>query len=149
VTTLQIKVNKALEKIGVSNGTNPPDSQDAVDLAAHKYGCAAVGSSFFEKAKKQAKAELEQALGLSANAKLTKAMSRVLKNEVKEDIELARGAVYAVQAEVKNGATFLDLDALRVELKMKMKSDEVDALFARHTSRRAPSVSFKILEASE
>lgn len=149
MTTLQIKVNRALDKIGVANGTNPPESQDAIDAAAHKYGIAAVGASYFDKAKRAAKVELEQTLGVSVNAKLLKAIQRVAKNEVKEDVELARGQVYAVQAEIKNGATFLDLDALRVELKMKMKSNEVDELFARHSSRRAPSVSFKILEASE
>jgi hypothetical protein len=149
MTTLQIKVNKALEKIGVANGTNPPDSQDALDKAAHMYGVAAVGASFFDKAKKQAKINLEQAFGEAAKTKLKKAMDRVAKTEVKEDLELGRGQVYAVQAEIKNGASFLDIDALRVELMTKMKTDDVMALFERHTKRRDPSLSFKVVESSE
>lgn len=149
MTTLQIKVNKALEKIGVSNGTGVPDSQDALDHAAHALGVANVGASYFEKAKKAAKVGLDHALGEANKSKLKKALDRVAKTGIKEDLEVGRGQVYAVQAEVKNGASYLDIDALRVELMTTMKTAEVMALFERHTKRRDPSISYKVVETSE
>lgn len=144
-----IRINAALAKIGKTNGTAPPDTQDALDLAAHRYGVAAIGSSFFEKEKKEAKSVLISALQPATHNRLSKAVKRVVDTGVKDDLELARGQHYAVSIEIKNGATYLDDASLRVELLKKMKSTEVDALFDRHRKRRDPTVSYKVLEITD
>ncbi|MBU2051478.1 MAG: hypothetical protein KKH61_21215 [Gammaproteobacteria bacterium] len=146
MTTLQLSVNKALEKIGTSNGTAPPKTQDRLDLTAHEYGVAAVGASYFDKAKNAAKKVLLDAIGESGASKLAKAKARVVANGSGEDVHVAGGQFYEIIAELKNGASYLDMDALKVDLLKKFKSDEIEALWAKHTKRRDPSVSFKVLD---
>jgi hypothetical protein len=47
---------------------------------------------------------------------------------------------------MKNGASFLDTQKLKVELMKSMKATEVEALFERCTDRRDPSQSWKVIE---
>lgn len=149
MTTLQLSVNKALEKIGTTNGTAPPNTQDQLDLAAHEYGIAAVGASYFDKAKTAGKKKLLDAIGTLGNNKIAKAKARVVASGSGEDVHVAGGQFYEVIAELKNGASYLDTDGLKIELLKKFKSSEIDALWAKHTKRRDPSVSFKILDNTE
>lgn len=146
MSELRAKVMAALDKIGHVNGTKPPESQDPLDGVAYEYMIASAGSSYFDKRKKNALEALQAQLIGQPAAKLLKTITRVTENGIKEDVDLAKGQMTSVMAEVKSGASYVDIDALRVALKKKMKTSEVDQLFLEVTKKRSPSVGYRVGE---
>lgn len=151
-TDLRAKVNKALEALGAKNGTAPPmgangqPSQDPLDGAAHEYYVAQMGASYFDKRKKEAKETLMDGLSPSNVLKLKKVKDQVSEQEVKQDIEIGRTENYIILAEIKTGASYLNEAILRVAMKRKFKTEEIDELFRVATQRREPSITVKIVE---
>ncbi len=146
MSMLKAKVNAALEKIGTTNGTAAKPSQDPADKAAHEYNVASQMASYADKRKDNAKKALLDVLSEAASAKLEAAKKQVIKTEVSDKVTIIDSEHHVVVAAVNNGASFLDVDSLKVALLKKMTSDEVNALFEANTKRRAPSVTYGVSE---
>ena len=143
MSMLKAHITNALELIGDSGNTAAPAGQDPLDKAAHEYYVTSTLASIIDKRRDNAKKELLRNLAPQAIEDLEATKRMVIDNELSDDVDLGAGQHYSVTAQVKIGASFLDVDSLRVELKKTMPTDKVDALFARHTKRRAPSVTIK------
>lgn len=141
MSMLKARIAKDLAAIG----NDAPPSQDALDGAIYDYYVASTLSSMIDKRKEVAKKALLSTLAESATAELEAVKQSVAASELSDDVDLGAGQHFSVSAQVKIGASYLDVDSLRVELKKTMPTDKVDALFARHTKRRAPSVTLKPL----
>lgn len=156
--SLKAALNAALEQLGadlkltpkeletVYRSVQPEPSQDTLDGAAHEYNVSAFIASYGEARKKKAKDRLYKALGEPGRALLDKTSAEVKANELSDTIELGVAQNHSVSAQVKIGATYLDVDGLKVDLMKKMKTIEVEALIERHTRRRDPSVTLVVGE---
>ena len=136
MSLLRAAVNKALEAIGTKNGTAPKESQE-------------MGASFFDKRKDLTKDALLGVLSPKGHKDLQKVRQTVAETEVKQDVELGRGQFFAINAEIKTGASYLDEAALRVAMLKKFKQSDIDKMFAEARKRRDPSVSIRIVELGE
>lgn len=146
---LQEPMEKALDVVAQLRATAPEKSQDPLDGAAHEYNVAAFIASYGDARKKKAKDGLVRALGEQGASLLRSTKDGVADSEISENVELGVSKFHSVTAQVKIGASYLDIDGLRVELMKKMNSLEVDALFERHMRRRDPSVTYIIGETRE
>lgn len=144
----KIKLAKALDKIGVSNGTAPPESQDTVDALIHEYNICTIGESYFKKRRENAKKLLLKSIGHDAAGRIDEAKDSVKKTEITSTVHVCKGQWYSLEAQVKNGASFLDVAALRVSLKKTFPSADVDAAFEAAQDRRDPSVTLTAVEHS-
>ena len=146
--SIKDKLFAALEKIGKSNGHSTPSSQDPADSAMHEYFVASLGESYFKKRRENAKKGLDKLIGPEAAERLAKAILGVKKSELGTSIGVLDGEHYGFTIELKNGASFLDTKALKVELMKRMTSIEVDTIFDRCSDRREPAQSWKVEERS-
>lgn len=146
MSMLKAKINAALSKIGTTNGTAPKQSQDPLDALAHEYNVASSIVSIAEKRKEIAKKALLDGLSETATKALNDKKAAVAKTEVSDNVDLGSGAHNSISAQVKIGASYLDVAALRVELKKYMPTDDVDKMFEAATKRRDPSVTINITE---
>lgn len=149
MSMLKAKIASALAKIGTVNGTAPEASQDPFDAVAHEYNVAGTLRSISEKRYDLAKVELVKSLSGGAKLKLGSTVTVVGKSEVSDTIKLIDAQNHSLSAQVKIGASYLDVDALRVELKKTMTTEQVDKLFEKHTKRRNPSVTYIVSETSD
>lgn len=146
VKDIKSRIAAAFEKIGHTNGTTPPDTQDPLDRALHEYNVCAMGESHFKKRREIAKKKLEKIIGEDGLSRLARARAQVAKNELAVHVLVASSHVYSLDVHVKNGASYLDDKALRVELMKMLDSDKVEQLWAKHTKRRDPSCTYGVLE---
>lgn len=142
------KITDALERIGRTNGQQPPVSQDPIDQVIHEYRVATLAESYFKKRREIAKATLSDAVGEN-NTRLQEAVDKVRTSELGTAVTLAQGQYYGLTAQIKNGATFLNTSKLKVELLKKMDTDAVARLWQKCTERRNPSVTFVATEGDE
>lgn len=141
-----IPVNNALEKIGNHNGHAAPVSQDPIDAALHEYDVCSIGESYFKKRREKAKAEMLLLISETANDTLNTAITNTKKTGVTGNIKVTEGAFYQLNAQIKNGASFLDEAVLAVELKKKFPSADVDAAFEKARKKRSPSTVYTVVE---
>src|SRR5687768_17417195 len=127
MSELKPKLFAALDKIGKTNGHNVPDSQDTVTACLHEYHVATLAESYFKKRREVAKKVLEKQLTAPQIKKIEKAVSSVVDTQIGLPVEIIQSEHYNLQIELKNGATFVDMQKLKVELatKHKMKMIEV------------------------
>ncbi len=149
LTDLKSKIALALEKIGTTNGTKPPQSQDPIDEQLHEYNVSAMGESYFKKRRELAKKALLKAFGPQNEQRLTKARARVARDEIAEHVMLISGQFFALDGHVKNGASYVDMNELRVELLKHLDHETVDKIMTNCTKRREPSVTYSVMDATE
>lgn len=145
---IKAKLFGALDKIGNTNGHASPASQDPAVPALHEYFVATHGEAYFKKRRDAAKKALDGVLSDQQKKKLTAAVTGVKQNEVADTCTLVETDPYVLSVDVKNGASFLDVQQLKVTLmrEHKMDATKVEALIESCTNRRDPSQSWKVVE---
>lgn len=148
MSQLKAKLFAALDKIGNQNGHACPESQDPADALIHEYNVTTQAESYFKKRRDNAKAALEKALTDDGKKKLLKSVVSVKTNETPDTCTVIDAAHYSLVVDVKNGASFLDVAALKNAMarKLKMQMTEVEAMFEAATDRREPTQSWKAIE---
>lgn len=146
--SIKTKVIDALDRVGKTNGHACPASQDPLVTTIHEYNVSTLGESFFKKRREIAKTELLKKLGDVATSKVNTLVLRTKKDGMGDKANIIDTEFYDVVVSTKQGATYLDEKALRVELmtKQKMRATEVDELFERCRARREPAVSYEVVE---
>lgn len=148
MSSLKADLNALFAQIGAVNGQVPPEaSQDPFDAIAHEFSVSQFGKSYFEKRYERAKEAVAKSLDVVAMDALRETIDRVGDNEVSENVSLMSGQFHDLTAQVKIGASYLDVAALKVELLKRMTTSEVEALISRATKRRAPSITYVVSEA--
>lgn len=147
---MSVKTNamSAFDKIGRTGNTACPDNQDPLVSVAHEYHVCTMGESYFKKRREDAKKKLVSSMSPKQSKELVTCVAGVKQNEVADTITLAETAPYIVAVDVKNGASFVDMAALKVTMarKLKLKMTEVEAIIEECTDRREPAQSWKIIE---
>lgn len=145
---IKAAVIKALDRIGYHNGHSCPVDETNHIGFLHEYYVATLGESYFKKRREVAKKNLESILNDEATDTLDRAVKRVTKSEIGESVTIEETAVYILSVDLKNGASYLDVPALRVMLmrEHKMDATEVEALIEKCTKRRDPSKGWKVQE---
>lgn len=146
MSNTKAKIVAALEKIGHANGHAAPASQDPMDAVLHEYNVTSIGETHFKKRRDAAKELLIKTMGADAVSKLDDKKAEVKKLETSTSVQLASASSYALAAQIKIGASFLDTQKLKVELLKKMSAVEVEALIEKCTDRRDPSVTYNVTE---
>lgn len=147
-STIKQKVIAALDKIGNTNGHSCPENQDPAVALLHEYYVSTDGEAYFKKRREMAKKKLEKEVTPVLKKKLEKAVQGVVENEVPDTCTLTETEPYVLTVEVKNGASFVDMGALKVALMRdhKMNATTVEALIEKCTSRRTPAQSWRVTE---
>lgn len=149
-TSLKVKVNTALSKVGTTNGTAPEVSQDPLDALAHEYNVASQGESYFKARREKAKTDMMTSVLIpSTQGILDAALKDVKRTEQGGTTRLATSKHHVISVMLKNGATYLDDTALKNDLMRLLKPEQVNTLFAKHTKRREPSQSWVVTESGE
>lgn len=146
--TIKQKLFAALDKIGKTNGHGVPTSQDPSVPLIHEYHVTTLAESYFKKRRENAKKSLEKALTAPQKKLLEDGVVSVKKNEVADSVTLGETDPYILSVDVKTGASFLDVQQLKVALmrEHKMDATKVEALIESCTDRRDPSQSWKVTE---
>lgn len=139
MSMLKSKVLNTLDKIGRVNGTAPEKSQDPLDAIAHEFSIANIMRGYADKRYEAAKDMLAKSVNDDA---LEAACTSVAKTEVGETVLVGSGAYHQVNAQIRNGATYVDMAKLKVALMKKLGSLAADDLIAECTTRRAPTVTY-------
>lgn len=145
---IKAAVIKALDRVGYHNGHSCPTSDKNHIGFIHEYHVATIGEAYFKKRRELAKKNLEDIINDDARSSLDTAIKRVIKTEVGESVTIEEADPYILSVELKNGASFLDVPALKVTLmrEHKMSATEVEALIEKCTKRRDPSKGWKVQE---
>lgn len=148
MSDFKTKLYAAFDKIGTSNGTRAPATQDTAVPMLHEYAVATAGESYFKKRREVAKKALERNLTDMQSATIDKTVAATKKNEVVNSCTLVETDPYSLVVDVKTGASFLDIAKLKVTLakKHKLTTDQVEELITECTDRREPSQSWKVVE---
>lgn len=146
--SIKQKLFAALDKVGKTNGTACPNSQDPAVPLLHEYFVATDGEAYFKKRRDVAKKALEKELSGPLKKKLEKAIAAVRETEVADTCTLIETGPYVLSVDVKNGASFIDMGELKVALMRdhKMNATTVEALFEKCTKRREPSKGWRVIE---
>lgn len=148
MSKIRTKLFAALDKIGNANGHGVPESQDPAVPLLHEYYVATHGEAYFKKRREVAKKALENTLSPIAKKELERAVTSVKETEMASSVTLTETEPYILSVDIKNGASFLDVAALKVTLmrEYKMDATKVEALIESCTSRRNPSQGWKVTE---
>jgi len=148
MSQIKASVMKALEKIGTTNGHAVPTSQDPSVALVHEYNIATLGESYFKARRAKAKSSLEKSFNDVQKKQVDKLIVSTKQNEVGDSVVLIENNTYILQMKTKVGASFLDVQQLKVELmrEHKMTALQVEALIERCTDRREPSKSLEVVE---
>lgn len=146
--SIKAKVMAALDKIGNHNGHAAPTSQDPLVPLLHEYYVCTDAESYFKKRREVAKKKLEKELTPAHTKALDKVIKGVKDNGVGDTALILETDPYFLNVECKNGATYVDLPALKVKLltEHKMNATVVEALIEGVTLRRDPSQSWRVVE---
>lgn len=146
--SVKTKLTDAMDKLGKTNGHTCPASQDPMVPLIHEYHVATLGESYFKARRDKAKKKLDEALTDVQRDKLHKSAKNVIKSEVSESVEISLTDPYTLSVDLKNGASYVDMTALKNTL-MKdhhFTADMVEKLIESSTKRRDPSQSWKVTE---
>lgn len=150
MSALTVAVDNWANKLGTTNGTKVPDTQDAFDIAVHEYLISTIADTIISKRREKAKAKLQDILlHMPEQSTVDAAVREVKRREVSETVLIASGKVYQLSAQIKIGASFLNTDALRIALMKLLPVDTVTQLFTDCSMRRNPSTTFIVNESSE
>ena len=144
--SLLSEVNKALDRVGSQSGSAPEHSQDSSDEVMHEYFVSTIGESYFKKRREIAKKSLNKIVTLEAEYRLDAAVDITKETESGSTIQVMDGENFSLSVEIKNGATFLNMNKLRNAI-MKacaLNITEVDALVEGAKERRDPTQSWKV-----
>jgi len=143
--SIKTDVNKELEAIGTSS---VPASQDVADKLIHEYNVATLGESYFKKRRDKAKTTLLNAFTQMQKDKIDGVIISTKRDEVGTSATLIESSAYILQVKSKNGAEFVDMQALKVTLarKYKLTTQQIEELITECTDRRDPSLSYEVVE---
>jgi hypothetical protein len=147
--TTTTKLVKALDKIGVSNGSKAPDSQDPMDKLLHEYSVAATGATYFDKRKKRAREDIENAFDTLTRDNVSALKNEVITNGVAQRTTLVHASVYQLNTTIRGSGRMIDDKLMRVALLKRMNMDEVEKVMAEGSRDKAPTVIFEVMETDQ
>ncbi len=143
--SIKSDVMAELETVGTKS---KPTSQDISVNLVHAYNVATLGEAYFKKAREKAKDTLLKAFSDIQKEKVSDLVVNTKMNETGDVVSLIENDVYTLQVRSKNGATYLDMPALKTTLakKYKLTTDQIEALIDECTDRRDPTLSYEVVE---
>ena len=134
-------VQKALDKIGRSNGTAPPKSQDPADEKLHMYYIDKIAESFFKKRAEQSL--IECAEHLQAHQHVVDSAKKLKK---KQESTICQTENYIMTFSANTPANRFSQEKLRVLLaKRGWPKDQVDELMEAAMDTNEPAKSYKVI----
>lgn len=124
-------LQKSLEKIGRTNGSAPPSSQDPIDELMHYYWADKLGEKFFKDSADRSKTNLIAAGGEVTAQKIKMMMDSTAKNMQGESGIIMQGAHYSLSLQTRKPAMKLNTQKLRTKLTVdhKIPVDVLEKLF--------------------
>lgn len=142
INTFTSDLQKALAKIGRTNGLAPRDSQDPANKLLHYYLVDTIAESFF---KKQREVSLGLLLETVDQTKVAKAIKDTVDGGMGVSAKLISSEDYQLDLSTKQGASKTDMTIFKNQLaKLGVKADIIEAAEKAAKGRNAPAKSFTV-----
>ena len=134
-------VQKALDKIGRSNGTAPPKSQDPADEKLHMYYIDKIAESFFKKRAEQSLIECAEHLQSHTNV-----IEAAKKKKSKQEAVICQTENYTMSFSTNTPARRFSQEKLKIKLaKMGWPKAQIDELIEASMDTNEPAKSYKVI----
>ena len=121
-------LQKSLEKIGRTNGSSPPDSQDPVDTYMHHMYVDKLGEKFFKDQAAKSKVALLAQGGELVDQKIESILAQTIKSNTGTSSIILNGQYYALEYTTRRPAMRVNVDKVKNTLMIKHGFSQEDVV---------------------
>jgi hypothetical protein len=139
-------LQKSLEKIGRTNGSAPPESQDPLDKLLHYYFVDKTGEKFFKDQAAQSKSLAIAQGGEYVDQIIQGILRDTIKNNRGESSIIAAGQFYGLEYTTRKPAMRVNVDKIKTQLMIKhgFSQEDVAKLIEECSEASKPTEIFAV-----